>query len=863
MKRNLLLLLGSAAALLRATAGFGQVAPALGSASSFALFTAVGAFDNVGPSLINGDIGTNAGAFSGFPLGVVNGSINVANPASTQAATDVQAAYGYLAGLTYVVPLAVYGGPVSNPQVLTPNSYVVGAATTLAGNLILDAQNDPNARFFLRVSGALTTGANSKVTLVNGAVASNVYWLVTGRTDLGQNSLFQGTLLVDGAINMIQGASLLGRGLSRSGAITLDTNTASLPLPTANFWLGGRTTDWFTASNWALGVPTSTLDAVVPTGTSPYPVIGAGGSAVAKSVSIAAGASLTQNGGLLDVKGSFINNGTVRATAGAVRLSGTATQALGGNGSTQFWDLTLTNSAGATQVGAMSVHGALALLGGNLSTGSQPLTLLSDAAGTALVNNAGGTVNGVVTMQRYIDPSLNAGTGYRHYSSPVSGAVLSALVTTGFAPVFNLTYNSAVLAQQVTNFPTVFGYDQGRLVSSPATDLSVFDRGYFSPLATDPLAVLSGYSVNLSANAVVALSGPLNNGPLSRTGLSRGPGADAGWQLLGNPYPSPIDLSQTAGITRANLDDAVYVYQSSGPYAGKYRSYVNGMGNPLVASMQGFFVRVSAGQTTGSFGLTNTVRATSTTPAPSFNRAGSDPRPLVQLRLQSGSPASSSLADDTYVYFEQGATADFDARFDAVKLPNSSGLSVSTLLAGQDFSVSGLAPLTPLTGLVTVPLRVAVPSAGTYTLTAASLLNFSATTPVLLLDTQTGARIDLSQQSAYTFQATTTTLPGRFSLAFGQAGPLASQNARLSQQVQLFPNPAHGGFTLLLPAELGQQAVVVQVLNQLGQQVAARTVPMTAAGASTGFDTSVLAPGIYSLRLMSAKGLVVKRVVVE
>ncbi|WP_460547292.1 ice-binding family protein [Hymenobacter daeguensis] len=199
------------------------------------MFTAVGAFNNVGSSVVTGNIGTNVGAFSGFPLGVVtSGGIHIADATATQAATAVETAYTYVASIGNAVPLAAYGGMPS--QTLTPGAYVVGAATTLAGSLILDAQNDPNAVFFLRVNGALTTAAGSTVTLVGGALASNVYWQVGGLLILGQNSVMRGTLLVDGGINLIQGATLLGRGLSRAGAISLDTNVVtgfviSGPLP--------------------------------------------------------------------------------------------------------------------------------------------------------------------------------------------------------------------------------------------------------------------------------------------------------------------------------------------------------------------------------------------------------------------------------------------------------------------------------------------------------------------------------------------------------------------------------------------------------------------------------------------------------
>jgi hypothetical protein len=215
--------------LLSATASYGQfTAPALGAASTFAVFTAVGAFNNVGPTVVLGDIGTNAGAFSGFPLGVVTGQIHLVDALSTQAATDVQGAYQAAAGIAGAVPLAVYGGTPA--LTLLPGAYEVGAATTLAGELILDGQNDPSALFFLRVSGALTTAANSVVTLINGAQPRNVYWQVAGLTTLGQNSLMQGTLLVDGGINFVQGATLQGRALSREGAINMDTNGVTAPV---------------------------------------------------------------------------------------------------------------------------------------------------------------------------------------------------------------------------------------------------------------------------------------------------------------------------------------------------------------------------------------------------------------------------------------------------------------------------------------------------------------------------------------------------------------------------------------------------------------------------------------------------------
>jgi hypothetical protein len=193
-------------------------------------------------------------------------------------------------------------------------------------------------------------------------------------------------------------------------------------------------------------------------------------------------------------------------------------------------------------------------------------------------------------------------------------------------------------------------------------------------------------------------------------------------------------------------------------------------------------------------------------------------------------------------------------------LPNSSGLSVSSLITNDELSINGLAPLTG--AAVTVPLNVQVAGPGSYSLNAIDLLNFDAANPAFLLDTQTGARIDLSKQAVYSFTANAASQVGRFSLYFGPATPLAAAPAAIANQVKLFPNPAKGSFTVVVPAELGRTAVTATLFNQLGQQVAQQVLPMTAAGASTQFDVSYLSLGVYTLQLKSGDNQVTKRVVV-
>jgi hypothetical protein len=519
----------------------------------------------------------------------------------------------------------------------------------------------------------------------------------------------------------------------------------------------------------------------------------------------------------------------------------------------------VTNPAGALQTGAIGVRGILAPGSGNFGTNGRTLTLLSDATGTALVDNSGtGVVNGSVTVQRFIS-SANPGLGYRQYSAPVANATLGNLAAPGFVPEFNQAYNTASSPGRVSPFPTVFGYDETRVATSLATDLSGFDRGFFVPRATDPMMVMRGYTVNLRNTVLVALTGTLNNGPLSRS-LTRGVGPDAGWQLLGNPYPSPIDFRQTAGVTRTNLDDAIYVFQSSGQYSGQYRSYVNGVGNSVLASSQAFFTRVSAGQTTGSLGLTNAVRLTSLAVQPTFDRTAADARPLVQLELR----GATGPVDALYAYAQAGATPAFDSQFDAEKLANPTGLNLSsTATSGQRLAIDGR-PVFDASTLL--PLAVGVPTAGTYTFAAVALNNLPAGLDAYLNDAQTGQIVNLRTQPSYAFTVTTAQatalLVGRFSLRF-TAGALATAPALTAAQVALYPNPAHARFAVLMPGVAGAAAVRAELVNSLGQVVRRQAAALPASGATLTVETAELAAGVYTLRLQAGPTTLAKRVVIQ
>ena len=196
-------------------------APNLGAASPFALFTNTGALNNTGPTVITGHIGYNTGSLTGFPPGTLegNGKIFENDAFTVQVAGDVSSAYSDLSTRTCTNTISVTLGM---GQTITPGVSCTGAAATIDGDLIFDADNDPNAIFIIQVDGALAGSGSTNIMLANGAQACNIYWQVNGLFSLASGAYFLGTMINLGAINLSAGARIEGRLLSTTGAINIE-----------------------------------------------------------------------------------------------------------------------------------------------------------------------------------------------------------------------------------------------------------------------------------------------------------------------------------------------------------------------------------------------------------------------------------------------------------------------------------------------------------------------------------------------------------------------------------------------------------------------------------------------------------------
>jgi hypothetical protein len=127
-----------------------------------------------------------------------------------------------------------------------------------------------------------------------------------------------------------------------------------------------------------------------------------------QGVIVSSGIYMKMTGGALVLHDNWTNNGSYADTNSIIILNGTATQYIGGNGSSEFDDMTIINSSGVRATGDFTVEGTLNLSSvnpsaflGTLDMGSNTLTM--DSSATTI---GAGDVTGIVRRTTFISNKL-------------------------------------------------------------------------------------------------------------------------------------------------------------------------------------------------------------------------------------------------------------------------------------------------------------------------------------------------------------------------------------------------------------------------------------------------------------------------
>ncbi|TDE26869.1 MULTISPECIES: ice-binding family protein [Flavobacterium] len=141
---------------------------------------------------------------------------------------DLQSIYNNLQSLP--ITDATHGLVLGNGEALIPGVYTLSGATSTVGTLYFDGQGNPDALFVIRIDGAFSAGEATKMVLLNGAKASNIFWVIEGAASIEASTILKGTVITHaGAITMGAGGNLEGRLFSIVGAISVNAVKTIIP----------------------------------------------------------------------------------------------------------------------------------------------------------------------------------------------------------------------------------------------------------------------------------------------------------------------------------------------------------------------------------------------------------------------------------------------------------------------------------------------------------------------------------------------------------------------------------------------------------------------------------------------------------
>jgi len=239
MKKTLIMALATVLIGLSATLRAAAPPVDLGTAHDFAVLAGAG-ITFTGATTITGDIGSSpTPSITGLENVTLNGVNHGGDAATEQAKTDLSIAYNTAAGLPPGVTYA--GGFDLVGLTLTPGVYRSDSSLFLSGTLTLDAQGDSQQYWVFQTGSTFITASSSKVVLIGGAQACNIFWQVGSSATLGTGTDFAGNILADQSITLNTGASVDGSALALFAAVTMDNNKLAIctvPEPRTLWFLG-------------------------------------------------------------------------------------------------------------------------------------------------------------------------------------------------------------------------------------------------------------------------------------------------------------------------------------------------------------------------------------------------------------------------------------------------------------------------------------------------------------------------------------------------------------------------------------------------------------------------------------------------
>lgn len=551
------------------------------------------------------------------------------------------------------------------------------------------------------------------------------------------------------------------------------------------------------------------------------------------------------------VNGNFTNNGVFTNNGNTVLLGGSALQTISGTSITSFANLTINNSTNPVGVTIESNQ----YLFGILSLGTNNVLDADGVGGTArfffrsLSDDpatdarlapmpAGAVITGNVIVQRFMSME---GRINRYISMPVQNVRLDSLqddfsVTGPFTgtsfPCTGCTNNNyslryyfepqvGVQTAGARGFPQPPGATNAAVLPLGTGFYNFMHNGNNAQITWDAGGSVFSGTFNFGVTFTPSVPTPLPN--------------DDGFNLLGNPYVSPIDWNSVAW-TRTNVSPTVFV-NDQGQNVFRFWNHVTNSGDAdfggIIATGQSFWI-----QTTGASPLLTISESAkfSGSGYAFYRNRGSTSQLKIALR-------ANGMEDRTYLVKRPGTQIGTDG-IDSRKMMNET-LNIGIGYADQPLAINHLEDLKENE---VVELVVDCLDCLSATMTFDGLDVWLDQGEMYLNDRFLNQSVKLFNGMIYSFDMPS--INQRFALS---RKPLVSEN--VEQHIHLYPNPSDSKISLLLPS---REPYSVQVFNSYGQ-----AVDLLFNRVENGnqllmqYDARVedLLPGVYLVKLISTKNL--------
>jgi len=345
------------------------------------------------------------------------------------------------------------------------------------------------------------------------------------------------------------------------------------------------------------------------------------------------------------------------------------------------------------------------------------------------------TITGDIVVERYMTPDI-----WHNVASPVSNGNSSSFVGTDIV----FYYDETIILND-WNFGWV-------MYSGPLEVFKGYDLLWFDNPLTVTYNATGAESVNTGTHTIGVTITDVSNGEIP---------SHKGWNLVGNPYPSPVDWMVSSGWDKDDINDAKYIWDGSNDiytiFLGGFAPIgING-GTQFIPSNQGFWVQATV---TGSMSINNACRVGEMGVTPDYYKDGNIDYPMVSL-VASGN----SFSDEIIIRFLEGTTGGFDINYDATKL-YSSNPEVPQLILNTGESVMALNTLPEITEDLEVQLDFYCGKEGYYTISLSDRSNLDRGMEVYLKDLIEDKIINLGESLYYGFNHKTDNPMDRFRIYF-------------------------------------------------------------------------------------------------